>query len=146
MGNMWRTLWKRWKTMGGQGGCPLLSSDFYYVKKMKGFVQWWWSSPKNAFSLYLTFLPKFSNFSLVFSLGLCPNSSATCSSYSSRNVTRCIKAGVKLWFLHLNPNIAIVLCNGWRREKACQCQGSGIEGNFATTWGNLGQGKGHQGC
>ena len=100
MGNMWRTLWKRWKTMGGQGGCPLLSSDFYYVKKMKVFVKWWCSSLKNAFFLYLTFLPKLSNFSLVFSLGLCLNGSATCSSYSSRNVTEYIKIGVKPWFLH----------------------------------------------
>ena len=45
-----------------------------------------------------------------------------------------------------NLNIAFVPCNGWRREKACQCQDSGTEGGSTTMWGNLGQGKGHQGC
>jgi len=46
---------------------PLLSSVFYYVKKMKVFGQWWSSFPKNAFFLYLTFLPKLLGFALGFS-------------------------------------------------------------------------------
>ena len=59
---------------------------------------------------------------LLVSLGSCPIGSATCSFYSLRNVTRYIRTGVKPWFFHLNLNTTIVLCNGWRREKACQCQ------------------------
>ena len=133
MENTWKTLWNGWKTTGEKEECPLLSSNFYYVKKMKVFVQWWCSSLKNFFSLYLTFLPKLTSFSLVFSLGACPNASTTCSFYSPRNVTKYINTGIKPWFLHLNLNTIIVLCNSWRREKACQCQGSGIEGGSTTT-------------
>ena len=41
-----------------------------------------------------------------------------------------------------NPNTAIVLYSGWKREKTRQCQGSGMEGGSATTWGAyLGQEK-----
>ena len=28
------------KLLGEQEGCPLISPDFYYVEKMKVFVQW----------------------------------------------------------------------------------------------------------
>jgi len=101
--------------------------------------------PKGYLSLYLTFPTKVSNFSLSFSLGSCPSGSATCSSYNPRNATKYIRTSIKPWFLYLNLEIAIVLCSGWKRDKARQCQGSGIEGGSATTWGaNLGQGKGHK--
>ena len=42
----------------------------------------------------------------------CPNCSATCSSYSTRNVVRYIKTSVKLTFPYSNPNTGIVLCYG----------------------------------
>ena len=60
-------------------------------------------------------------FLLVFP-GSCLNGLTTCSFYSPRNGTRYIRTGLKPWFLHLNLNTTIVLCNGWRREKARQCQ------------------------
>ena len=65
--------------------------------------------------------PNFLAFLLVFPSS-CPNGSTTCSFYSPRNVTRYIRTGLKPWFLHLNLNTTIVLCNDWRTEKACQCQ------------------------
>ena len=64
-----------------------------------------------SFSLYLIFLPKLFSFSLVFSLGPCPNGPVTCSSYSLRSVTRYMRRGVKSWFLHLNLKTTTVLCN-----------------------------------
>ena len=51
--------------------------------------------PKGYLSLYLTFPPKLSSFSLSFSLGSCPNGLATCSFYSPRNATKYIRTGVK---------------------------------------------------
>ena len=69
--------------------------------------------PKENSFLYFTFLHKLS----ALSLGSCPNGSTTCSSYNTRNVARYIRTGVKPWFLHLNPDTAIVLCNVWRRER-----------------------------
>ena len=86
------------------------------------------------FSTSLSY-PKFLAFSLLFSLGPCPIGLITCSSYSSRNVTRYTRIGVKLQFLHLNLKTTTILCNDWRREKARQCQGSGTEGGSTTTWG-----------
>jgi len=45
----------------------------------------------------------------------------------------------------LNLETTTVLCSGWKKDKAHQCQGSGTEGSSATTWGaNLVQGKGHR--
>ena len=89
--------------------------------------------PKKA-SFSLTFLPKILSFLYIF-LGSCPHCLATCSSYSTRNIARYIRTSVKPPFAHLNPNTTIVLYYDWRRKKTCQCQGSGMEGGSATTWG-----------
>ena len=59
------------------------------------------------------FLTNFQTFSLLFCLYSYPSSPTTCSSYSPRNVDG-YKIDVTLWFLHLNPNTAVVLCSGWR--------------------------------
>ena len=115
----------------------------FYVK-VKVFTQWRCSSQRKP--LFLPYFPTQPSASLSIFLGSCPNCSATCSSYSTRNVVRYIRTGVKPPFAHLNPNTVIVLYYGWRREKAHQCQGSGMEDGFATTWGaSHRQGKGHYG-
>ena len=44
---------------------------------------------------------------LLFSLGSCPNCSITCSSYSTWNVVRYIKTGVKTLFAHSNSKSII---------------------------------------
>ena len=68
--------------------------------------------PKNL-SFFFSFLPKF--------LPLYPNFLKTCSSYNMRNVVRYIETGVELSLLPPNPNMAIVLCHGWRIEKIRKC-------------------------
>ena len=54
--------------MGEQGKWPLLSPVFYYVKKSEGFCTVVMFLPRGYLSLYLTFSPKLSSFSLSFSL------------------------------------------------------------------------------
>lgn len=112
IGNTWQILWKGWKTTGEQGECPLLSYDLYYVKKNQGFCTMVMFFPKECLFLSTSFsYPNFLVFSLVFSLGSCPNGPVTCSSYSLRSVTRYMRRGVKSWFLHLNLKTTTVLCN-----------------------------------
>ena len=59
------------------------------------------------------FFPKTYQFSSLsypdsyLSFHLCPNCSATCSSYNRRNVVRHIETGGKLSFPHSNPNTTL---------------------------------------
>ena len=81
--------------MGEQGEHPLLSPDLYYVKKNQDFLTMVMFFPKEFFFFTSLSYPNFLTFSLLFSLGPCPNGLITCSSYSPRNVTRYTRTGVK---------------------------------------------------
>ena len=76
------------KPQVSKGECPLLCQAFYYMEK--------WRFPLysddvltngDVFSLP-HILTNFLLFSLMFYLGSCPNSLATCPSYSLTNVAR----------------------------------------------------------
>ena len=117
----WKTLWKWMKNHGWARGTSLTLSWSLLCKEESRFFDNGNVLPQRIFFFTSLSYPNFLTFSLLFSLGPCPNGLITCSSYSPRNVTRYTRTGVKPWFLHLNLKIATVLCNDWRREKACQC-------------------------
>ena len=115
MGCTWKTIWKGEKTAGEQGWISLALSSFV-LRKNGGlpYTVMIFSLRKDLFSTSLPY--KLSTiFFIVLSLVLTLIVQQHVSSYNPRNVVG-YRTSVTLWFPHLNPNTANILCSGWRRE------------------------------